>query len=56
MKVRSSPDKRQTTTKTRELAGTVAKTGDIVSVKESSSNVEQNGHGGKIKHERWTGT
>ena len=36
-------------------AGTVAQTGDIVLVKESSGNVERNGSSGKLKHERWTG-
>ena len=41
---------------TRESAGTVAQTGDLVLVKESSSNVERNGSGGKLEHERWTGT
>ena len=40
---------------TRETAGTVAQTGDLVLVKESSNNVERNGSGGKLGHERWTG-
>ena len=40
---------------TRESAGTVSQTGDLVLVKESSSNVERNGSGGKLEHERWTG-
>ena len=40
---------------TRESAGTVAQTGDLVLVKESSSNVERNGSGGKLEHERGTG-
>ena len=40
---------------TRESAGTVAQTGDLVLVKESSSNIEWDGSGGKLKHERWTG-
>ena len=39
----------------RESAGTVAQTGDLVLVKESSSNVERNGSGGKLEHERGTG-
>ena len=29
--------------------------GDLVLVKESSSNIERNGSGGKLEHERWTG-
>ena len=40
---------------TRESAGTAAQTGDIVLVKESSSNIEHNGSGGKLKRERRTG-
>ena len=40
---------------TRETAGTVAQTGDLVLVKESSSHVEWNGSDGKLGHERWTG-
>ena len=39
----------------RESAGTVAQTGDLVLVKESSSgNVARNGSGGKLEHERET--
>ena len=41
---------------TRESAGTVAQTSDlIVLVRKSGSNVERNGYGGKLEHERWTG-
>ena len=40
---------------TRELEGTVAQSGDIILVKEPRSNVERNGSGGKLEHERWTG-
>ena len=39
----------------RESAGTVAQTRDLILVKESSSNIERNGSGGKLEHERWTG-
>ena len=39
----------------RESAGTGAQVGDLVLVKESSSNIERNGSGGKLEHERWTG-
>ena len=39
----------------RESAGTGAQVGDLVLVKESSSNIERNGTGGKLEHERWTG-
>ena len=35
-----------------ESAGTVAQTGDLVLVKEASSNVERNGSSGKLEHER----
>ena len=38
----------------KESAETVAQQ-DLVLVKESSSNVERNGSGGKLEHERWTG-
>ena len=38
----------------RESEGTVAQTGGLVLVKESSSNVERNGSGGKLEHERGT--
>ena len=38
----------------RESAGTGAQVGDLVLVKESSSNIERNGSGGKLEHERWT--
>ena len=34
----------------RESAGTVAQTGDLDLVKESSSNVERNGSSGKLEH------
>ena len=40
---------------TKESAGTVAQTGGLVLVEESSSNVERNGRGGKLEHERWMG-
>ena len=40
---------------TRESAGTGAQAGDLVLVKVSSSNIERNGSGGKLEHERWTG-
>ena len=40
---------------TRESAGNVAHTGDLVLVKESSSNIERNGSGDKLEHERRTG-
>ena len=40
---------------TRESAGTVVHTGDLVLVRESSSNVERNGNGSKHEHERWKG-
>ena len=39
----------------RESAGTVAQTGNIALAKESSSNVERNGSGGKLEHERGMG-
>ncbi|CAN0462378.1 unnamed protein product, partial [Ascophyllum nodosum] len=39
----------------RESAGTGGASGDLVLVKESSSNIERNGSGGKLEHERWTG-
>ena len=38
----------------RESAGTVAQTGDLILVKESSSNIERNGSGSKLEHKRWT--
>ena len=38
---------------TRKSAGTGAQAGDLVLVKESSSNIERNGSGGKLEHERW---
>ena len=40
---------------TRGSAGTVAQARDLVLVKELSSNMERNGSGGKLEHERWTG-
>ena len=40
---------------TRESAGTRAQARNLVLVKESSSNIERNGSGGKLEHERWTG-
>ena len=40
---------------TRESEGTTAQAGDLVLVKESSSNIERNGSEGKLEHERWTG-
>ena len=39
----------------RESAGTVPQTGDLVLVRESSNNVERDGSGGKLEHERGTG-
>ena len=37
---------------TRESAGTVAQTGDLVLVKELNDNVERNGSGGKLEHSK----
>ena len=39
----------------KESAGTLAQAGDLVLAKDSSSNVEWNGSGGKLEHERGTG-
>ena len=40
----------------RESAGTVAQTGDLIFVKGSDSNIDRNGRGGKLEHERWMGS
>ena len=40
----------------RESAGTVAQTGDLILVKGPDNNIDRNGRGGKLEHERWMGS
>ena len=39
----------------RQSPGSTAAPGDLVLVRESDSNIQRNGLGGKLEHERWTG-
>ena len=39
----------------RQSPGSTAAPGDLVLVRESVSNIQRNGLGGKLEHERWTG-